>query len=248
VFGLEGVECNVFKFLLFAHDIGRLEQGLQRVQGAESKDEDHGALSVHLILEALSMNDAMLTPIWNAMFCAIRCHSYRVTPTAEQSGDLALALPLVQLLRDTDKLCGWRSAKSYTGDKARQARERRANWPKQIIADPAWGNELGVISPPYLLWERFLNGKSLDRPRCRGYETYILQLLAWNYDVNTPEMLEIILATGGPKVVYDYIVERLMIGSKELESSADRDEAAHQLEALQTWGKTWHNGVLAQTT
>jgi hypothetical protein len=255
VFGLQGVECKVFEFLLFAHDIGRLEQGRIRASGQDIKDEEHGALSVELIRTAIGITDENITPLWEAMFCAIRCHAYRVTPTAEELGDLRLALPLIQLLRDTDKLGGFDAAPSYTGEPARKARERLANWSihldqdpslnKNTSWDPSWGNELGLISPPYHLWLRFLNNKHIVRSDCRSYEAYMLQLLAWCFDVNTPEMLQIIMERGGPGNVYTYLVKQLAVGSQKLESAADRDEAAHQLAALKEWAKTWKDGILA---
>jgi hypothetical protein len=245
VFGLEGVECNVFEFLLFAHDIGRVEQGLRRSRGEQTDDEEHGALSVQRVRAAIGITDENITPLWDAMFCAIRCHSLRKTPTADDLGDQRVALPLIQLLRDTDKLGGFDAAPSYTGEPARKARERLANWPDRLNRDPAWGNELGIISPPYHLWERFLKGQHLIRQDCRSYEAYMLQLLAWCFDVNTPEMLRIIIERGGPRNVYAYLVDRLTKGSESLESAADRDEAKHQLAALCSWAETWQDGILA---
>ena len=113
LFGLQGLECDVFKFLLFAHDIGRLEQGLRRVRGEDALDADHGRLSVERIKEAFGPTVDTAAPIWTAMFEAIRCHSFRVTPTVEELGGSTAVYGLVCLLRDTDKLGGWNSAKSY---------------------------------------------------------------------------------------------------------------------------------------
>ncbi len=244
IFGLEGVERDVFEFILFCHDIGRLEQGRRRSCGETVLDEAHGALSVQLVRTAIGITDENITPLWTAVFRAIECHSFRVTPTGDELGDQRVALPLIQLLRDTDKLGGFDAAKDYTGDPARKARERRANWTDRIDADPSWGNELGLISPSYHLWERFLNGQHVVRKDCRSYEAYMLQLLAWCYDVNTPEMLQVIIDRGGPRTVYEYLVARLTIGSTNLESAANRDEAAHQLAALQKWAAMWMDGVL----
>jgi len=244
LFGLQNLECAVFQFLLFGHDIGRLDQGLRRVRGEEALDADHGRLSVERIKEALGATVETTAPIWTAMFEAIRCHSFRVTPTVEELGGSEAVHGLVCLLRDTDKLGGWNSAKSYTGDPERQARERRANWTAMIEADPAWGNELGLISPPYHLWDPFLHGRLLERAKCRSYEAYMLQLLAWLYDVNTPEMLDIIIERGGPNIVFEYLVTRLTIGATKLESAAERDEAAHQLAALKQWATEWREGIL----
>ncbi len=244
IFGFQNLECAVFKFMMFSHDIGRLEQGLRRDRGETSLDEDHGKLGVEHILTALEMTSYSMTPIWSLMLRAVECHSFRDTPTLEQLKDQPMALPLIQVMRDTDKIAGFKSAKSYVTDKARQARERRANWPQLIEADPVQGNEMGFIDPPFLLWRLFLNCKSLPRPQCRAYEGYMLQLLSWCNDVNIPEMLQIIIDTGGPKTVYDYLVERLTIGAAKLEIAAHRNEAQNQLEALQEYAQTWLGGAL----
>jgi hypothetical protein len=214
------------------------------VKGQEALDADHGAFSVTHIRASLGATVDTSTEIWTAMFEAIRCHSFRMTPTVAELGGSDAVHGLVCLLRDTDKLGGWNSARSYTSDPERKARERRANWTAMIDADPAWGNELGLISPSYHLWERFLHGQLLERAKCRSYEAYMLQLLAWLFDVNTPEMLEITIKRGGPDIVFEYLIDRLTIGSTKLESVAERDEAEHQLAALKQWSTEWHGGIL----
>lgn len=247
LFGFEDVECDVFKFMLFAHDIGRLEQGIRRTRGETVDDQDHGKLSVEHILKALGITTYSMKPIWSLMLRAIECHSFRVTPSIEELNDQPLALPLIQVMRDTDKLGGFDSAKDYVNDKERQARERRANWTARLDIDPIQGNELGFIDPPYLFWKQFLNGKSLLRAECRGYEAYMLQLLAWCFDVNTPEMLRVIIDRGGPRIVYDYLIKQLTTGKDKLEISAHRIEAREQLDSLTEWAKTWQGGLLLQS-
>ncbi|MFA5750621.1 MAG: hypothetical protein WC895_05430, partial [Candidatus Shapirobacteria bacterium] len=124
LFGLEGVECDVFKFILFAHDIGRLMQGILRERGENPDDETHGALGVTILREALGLSEFNTPPVWNMIFAAIAAHSLRTTPTLEQLGGFASAHALAKLARDTDKKAAFDEAKSYTGDPSRQGRER----------------------------------------------------------------------------------------------------------------------------
>lgn len=259
LFGFEGLECDVFRFILYGHDVGRLEQGIRRSRGETVDDQLHGKLSVDHIFEALTADPNQIpslfikgparclqtvTPIWSMIFKAIECHSLRDTPTIVELGDHAPALPLIQVMRDTDKLGGFDSAKSYTEDPERKDRERRANWTARLDIDPQQGTELGLIDPPFLLWYRFLRGKSLLRADCRGYESYILQLLAWCFDVNTPEMLQVIFDRGGPQAAFRYLIKRLAIGEEQLEIRAHRLEAQAQHEALLEWAQTWQGGIL----
>lgn len=259
LFGFEGLERDVFRFILFGHDVGRLQQGIQRSRGETVDDQIHGKLSVdHIFIALANESDRIpslfvpgipraldtVSPIWSLIFKAIECHSLRDTPTAEALGDHAPALPLIQVMRDTDKLGGFDSAKAYTEDKERQDRERRANWTARLDIDPVQGTELGVIDPPFLLWYRFLRGKSLLRADCRGYESYMLQLLAWCFDVNTPEMLQVIFDRGGPQTVFRYLIKRLEIGKEQLEIRAHRLEAQAQHEALIEWAQSWQGGIL----
>jgi hypothetical protein len=74
----------------------------------------------------------------------------------------------------------------------------------------------------------------------------MLQLLSWVYDVNTPEILQIIIHGGGPRIVYEYLISQVTKGAQELPLLADRDEAAHQIEALKKWAGEWRGGVLVR--
>ena len=242
LFGFRGVETDVFRFILFGHDIGRLEQGIRRERGETVDDEVHGKLSVEHIVKAIGLRTS--GSIWPFILKAIECHSLRVTPKAEDLGGLSPAHPLIQVMRDTDKLGGFDAATSYTSDPERKDKERRANWKDFLDADPLQGTEMGIIAPACFFWSNFLSSQALDRRECRSYEAYMLQLLAWMFDVQTPEMRRVIIDRGGPKIVFDYLIKRLDTGSEKLETRADRIEASAQLLALQKWGAKWEGGIL----
>lgn len=242
LFGLQGTECAVFKFLLFGHDIGRLEQGRRRVRGEESLDADHGALSVAHIRGTLDATIDVSTPIWEAILCAIQHHSDRATPKPEEIGNPA-AYALTILLRDMDKASLFKQkADLYTRSAEEKEHQRHANWPGRIAEDPEWGKELGLIDPSHLL-ETFLSGKTLNRPECRSWEAFMLLFLAFCFDFNIPEVLTMTLNHGGPGIVFSYLHQRLTIESQRSQSDV-RDIARKQLERLEQWGKTWHGGIL----
>ena len=230
------------EFLLFAHDVGRLEEAHQEGETIE-RVSIHGTYSIQIIQKALGMKESDITPLWKVMFLAIKHHSDRYTVSKEELGSDA-AYALLCILRDTDKLGAFDQAKSYTADEEFKARERLVSWKKQREEDPDWEKEMLIIDPPYLLWEYFLLEKLPDRASCRSYEAHMLQLLSWVYDVNTPEILEIIIQKGGAKIVYDYLISQLTKGAQELPLLADRDEATHQIEALNKWAGEWRGGAL----
>ena len=242
--GLEGVERDVFEFLLFAHDVGRLQEALEPEGETMERSSIHGTYSAAIIRQALGFTEATESPLWHAILLAITHHSDRNTPTRESLGGSDAAFALTCVIRDIDKLGGFDQATSYTADETFKAHERLVSWKRQREADPEWGKEMNIIAPPDLLWDAFLNGRIPDRSRCRSYEAHMLQYLAWVFDVNTPEILHLIVTGGGPKMVYEYLVSQLQNGSTELRSPADREEAARQLAAMQVWANEWMDGVL----
>ena len=93
--------------------------------------------------------------------------------------------------------------------------------------------ELGRIDPEDAL-DSFCNGQAIDRSKSRSYERYMLQYLAWAFNIVQPEMLELALHEGGPQTVAAYLRKRLEVSP---------DQAARLLAKLQDW----KSGVLLRS-
>jgi hypothetical protein len=247
IFGFTPGEAAVLSALLLMHDIGRVKQGILRSKGETSADADHGQLGVHEICEALGITEDGATPLMKAMLTAVRFHSYRATPSLDEVGYEA-AYALVQLLRDLDKLELFRGkAKKYTEDLAEQARQRLANWEKELFFDPAWGLPMYRFDPPCMFWSDFLSERTLDRQQVRSYECFMILFLGMLNDINLPEVLEILRESGVTNIVYAYIVRQLQSGAEHLALRSERIEAGRQLDAFQEFAKTWIGGILLAT-
>ena len=149
---------------------------------------------------------------------------------AQLHGDQA-SHALTCLLRDFDKLTGFDDAGRYTADGEFKRKQILTNFSTQRQADPTWGDEKGKIVPETML-DTFLAGKALVRRDCQSYEAYMAQYLAWTFDIQNPEALELSVKRGGPKVVYDYLLAQTKEGAPE------------QYAKLKAWGETWQGGVL----
>jgi len=63
--------------------------------------------------------------------------------------------------------------------------------------------EQGTIEPLALL-DTFTQYKSIDRTQCKSYEAFMLQFLAWIYDVNVKAVLEQIVQSGAVEQLLSY--------------------------------------------
>ena len=134
-----------------------------------------------------------------------------VTPGASVA-----ALSLLAIVRDFDKLAGFGAdaARRYVDDEKYKKAQIEANWADWRKVDPTWGNEKGRIEPAYMVIQ-FERRQLLDRSQCQSYEAYMLQYLAWLFDISSPQIVETILRDGGPQIVMDYLRKQLANTSPE---------------------------------
>ncbi|TAK05225.1 hypothetical protein EPO33_04600 [Patescibacteria group bacterium] len=212
-FGFNDVERQAVAFLLYSHDVGRMVEALRQVQGQPRALWHHGRDSVEVIRAATAVLPGT-RPWFDTLLVAVEHHADRTTPSTKELGGDRAAWALMTLLRDLDKRVGFQSAERYTADEAYKVAQAKANWPERRAVDPLWGTEMGRIDPPEMV-AAFLRGEALERSRCRSYEAYMLQYLAWLFDVVHQEVLDLILAENGPMIVRDYLTRQLTAACPE---------------------------------
>lgn len=205
--GLPAEEAALVELMVYAHDIGRLVEAGRVVSGQGMPAWHHGRDSAD-VLRAVSGYLPGEHEWFDAMLIAIERHADQITPSRETLGGHAASWPLTTLLRDLDKRAGFRKARAYTEDDAEKARQAEANWPRERRSDPSWGMQMGRVDPPELLLS-FLGRETLPRHRCRSYEAYMLQYLAWIFDVQHDEILAWIVEEDGPRIVLAYLRRQL---------------------------------------
>lgn len=234
LFGFTALEVAVVGFPLVAHDTGRLiHEHIQRATG-KMPPWRHGEESA-LFGEDI-FGPFAKTPLGRAILLSIRHHSDVTTPTLEDLGGDRAAHALTGIVRDFDKMAGFLNAESYVSDPAFKRRQIETNFQTQRKSDPTWGEEKGHIEPASML-DDFLADKALVRRDCQSYEAYMLQYLAWLFDIQNEEILKICVEGGGPRLVLDYLFDRLLI----LQASTN------QFHRLFDWAKTWEGGLLLRT-
>jgi len=227
ILGFNDLEAAYFAIPFAAHDLGRMIEGLRKciVPNApkalrvtlpagfrerwpliDKPSRMHGDDSAELLRPLLGSFADTEIGCWTLL--AVQRHSDVHNPTLEQVGGVAEALALCNVLRDLDKVEGFRQAKDYTSNPERKAKERLQNWPEQVKDDPAWGTELGRIDPDDAL-DAFIDGKAVDRSKSRSYERYMLQYLGWAKSIVDEDMLQLALHEGGPQTVAAYLLRQL---------------------------------------
>lgn len=68
--------------------------------------------------------------------------------------------------------------------------------------------EWGMIDPPELI-DVFMSNQAITRGDCRSYEAFMLQYLAWIYDINLKSMVGEAINTGVVNKLLDYFKEQL---------------------------------------
>lgn len=228
--GMNPLETEVLALLLASHDIGRLVEAQRQADGLPRADVHHGVLSADQIRLLLG-EEMSSTHLGTCLLAAITHHADAKPVTMADVGDDTAAWALATLVRDIDKAENFEQTYSYLEDASYKESLRHHDWPEQIKTDPEWGREMGRIDPPEML-DVFERHQLLQRRQCRSYEAYMLQFLAWTFDIVHPEILKRTLASGGPIVVRDYIDRRL----------ADEPE---QRIRFRTALRNWRRGLMA---
>ncbi len=204
--GLNALETDVLGLLLTSHDLGRLVEA-GRTHRKEPRAKWHHGVDSEVEMMPILGHEAV-TPFGRALLLAIRHHADATRVRLGDVGGDEAAWALATVVRDIDKCEGFEQARRYTEDRANMEKQRHQNWPEQIAEDDAWGTEMGKIEPIEML-DIFERHELLPRVKCRSYEAYMLQYLAWTFDIVHPEILKRAVAAGGPIIVRDYIDRRL---------------------------------------
>ena len=217
--GLDGVESCLFAFLMFSHDIGRFVEA-RRKENQEPAPWPHGKDSANVLRRCLDHYIPKESHtqrgewhcrflLWRAMLGAIEHHSDRQTPTLKELGGDVVALALAGLLRDMDKrgnLTG--GAERFVSDQAFKQLQIKTHFVTERKTDPTWGDEKRAIVPESLL-SQFAQRQTLKWPECQSYEAYALQFLAWIFDFNNQDILELTMREGGPRTLMSYLTDQL---------------------------------------
>lgn len=201
-FGSSDAVAQHLGFLLLCHDIGRLVEAHRKIANTAPPAWNHGVDSANTLrgLKLLGNNS-----LWKSMLLAIAHHA---DPTAVKVEDFfgdQVALELCNLLRDIDKREGFSKVDKYLGEE--KLGQIAVNFSRQRQKDPTFGDEKGFIEPKLI--EAFVTGHLLKRPECSTYEAYMLQLLAWLHDMNTPEIRDQVIREGGPEQILSYLKRQL---------------------------------------
>lgn len=232
LFGLDGKQIDVVTLLVAAHDSGRLIHEHVNHSSKQQLPWRHGVESALLAQQAFG--PYVKTPLCLAMYLAIYHHSDVTTPTLEEFGDGKASYALTCLLRDFDKLTGFDDAAKYTADEDFKRKQIETNFSTQRKDDPTWGDEKGKIVPETML-DTFIDGKALVRRDCQSYEAYMAQYVAWIFDIQNDETLELAIKRGGPLTVFNYLLAQTKTGAPE------------QYARLKAWAETWRGGLLLRS-
>jgi hypothetical protein len=212
ILGFTAIEEALFALLFAAHDMGRMIEARRVSRGEPHTPWLHGRDGANLLRPILGK--LAQTTLGHWILDAIEHHGDAQDVTLETFGGSSGSFVLCTILRDCDKLDGFREAPDYTADPKRKAEERWQTWPEQAAKDSMWGTEMWQIVPVCLL-DLFEQGQPIPRAECRSYEAYMLQYLRWVFNIVHPEMLAITLSEGEPQMVVRYLLSHLKQGAPD---------------------------------
>jgi len=198
-------ERNVLLLLIVAalHDVGRPEQFLR---GDVQDGKHHGHLSVDLLQEAGAFNE-LPNPTTDLVSYIIEHHADRSTPTLPRSAIRSerLAHVWTALIRDLDKVGLFRNkTQAYLYNE--EEKERQEAVLRRI--NPDYRGEVGSIEAARYLVE-FQDFQTLDRTELLTYEAYMLQYLAWIFDLNLRASVEAVVKCGAVHSLLIYFKDQV---------------------------------------
>ncbi|PSO43986.1 MAG: hypothetical protein BRC22_03070 [Parcubacteria group bacterium QH_9_35_7] len=192
-------------FINHFHDIGRYLQGQRKLGILDDKYKDfgnHGEAGVNL-LERWQVLDIFSEKVQEMIKYAIGNHSIKDTkPLPDQPSDPdRFKFFYLIVARDMDKYDNLvRQIDQYLHEG--EGKERTFELFPQIKRKNG-----GTISPKIM--NNFKNNKLINTDNIRSYEEYILQMLAWVFDVNLQIVLEEIFKSGAVEKMLDYLEEEI---------------------------------------
>ena len=192
-------------FIIGNHDLGRVidakkRHGLPLPAECENTTH-HGTASVQL-LKNWGVLSSFSQDTQEIISYSLEHHADMVTPKLEPnaSDTEKIKHAFTCLVRDIDKL----SLFVHNTDKYLSDEKTKAG---QIQMNNLEG-EQGMIKPVALL-DDFTKYKIIDRTRCQSYEAFMLQFLAWIYDVNVKKVLKQIVQSGAVEKLLEYFKNHL---------------------------------------
>lgn len=198
----EMTEENFYLLLLMAssHDFGRPLQ-VQRKNEAAYKGQHHGDFSVELLARWQVLEN--FEPVTQQIITySVTHHADVVTPElARDAGDLEkIEYFYTSALRDLDKIGVFKGkTELYLFDQDEKNKQNTLG---------GFDGEQNSIQPPELLTE-FTEGHMIDRKKCRSYEAYMLQFLAWMFDLNLKDSLHAVVQSGAVGKLLHYFERQL---------------------------------------
>jgi len=184
-------------FIAGVHDIGRAIQAKKDhdipVEEEFAESTNHGKYSV-IALKKWGIFDILPEKASEIVAFAVEHHGDKLTPPLPRFPyeDEKLKFFFCAILRDMDKLEGiigetnnYLFNEEYKGE--------------QIKVNKLQGEEDKIV--PRQVLDLFENYQPIDNDLCKSYESYILKLLAWIYDINLRGALNEILES---RVIQDY--------------------------------------------
>ncbi len=234
---LNPTRLRLLGLLAYTHGLGRLVEANRALKGEARPPWNHGRDAAQTFSESVFGKDAIAAkalehPFWRAALYAIEHRPDPTTPAKDAYPDAEHrdgAHALLGLLRDAikrDGLLPIRVGKNLTDEETKRA-VRKATYAANLLEqDPDYGTERGYITPSQL--DRFCEHKALVRADCATYETLMLQIIAYLFDVMHEQFASIIIDEGGPGLVYRYLAQRI-----------PRAELARVRDSLMRWNATF---------
>lgn len=195
---------ELLSFLGGVHDLGRAIEAKKKLGMLPATYRmflHHGEESANL-LKDWGVTDIFEPDTQEIIRYATVHHADRETPSLPASPAPLDVLKhfYTSLVRDIDKLGIFRAkTDALLYDPTEKA--------KQIDVGGFEG-EKRTIDPENLL-DTFQTFRTLDRSRCRSYESVMLQYLAWIFDVNLPIVLTEVVYTGAIEKLLRYFAQQL---------------------------------------
>jgi hypothetical protein len=193
-------------FISNIHDLGRYLQA-QKMVGNFDKEKygdfsNHGEAGINLI-EYYDLLEPFSEKVAEIIKYSVLHHSEKDTKKLPEKPNTQEKLKYfyLSIVRDFDKFDNFaRKVDHYVASK--EARR------KQIDAHDFLEQEQGKIKPSKLL-KNFQKQQTLIKDEVRSFEAFMLQFLAWIFDINLEVVLKETVACGGPEKLLNYLNKQL---------------------------------------
>lgn len=201
---------ELLSFLALSHDLGRpleARRNLGLVE-AEYQQGHEGVLSVKA-MESIGLLQGFPSETQDIVRYAVEHHADTKTPVISENATSVDKYKYIFtcLLRDMDKLSTFANrTDGYLTDEINKKKQAEVN---KLNFDPEHPTaEWGVIDPPELI-DTFISNQVIARGTCRSYEAYMLQYLAWIFDINLKAMVGEAINTGVVSKILKYFEKQL---------------------------------------